>query len=353
MPHNTHAKIQGLDTLRFFAFFWVFCLHSTPGLTAGNNPFFNGFYFLSSCGGIGIDIFFVLSSFLLTYLGLQEKHATGSFSTRNFLIRRALRIFPLYYLVVAVCFIVFPLLAKVTTLHISLPPNPLYFIFFAGNYIKEDYIFALKCLWSLAVEEQYYWTWALLLLLTRKNFFIPAVIFLAAYLVLFYLLPVYKVQAPENPFMFLADFSIGSLLAIFYFNNRHKLNLLLLLACAAACFAGWRLSVNGHLSNEKFPLSLFIAFIILLVMQLAKYPAVQRNGLYKLLERLGVYTYGLYVYGGFAITVVPILFNYLHIAAPFYLIMVTEFILLLGTALLSYHLYEKRFLNYSRKFRRY
>ena len=81
------SQIQGLNSLRFFAFLSVFTLHTTTWFTYG---------------GLGVDFFFILSSFLLTYLALNEIETTGRFSRKNFFIRRALRIYPLYFAVFAV-----------------------------------------------------------------------------------------------------------------------------------------------------------------------------------------------------------------------------------------------------------
>ena len=55
----------------------------------------------------GVSIFFALSGFLITYLLLQEKKGTQIINIKHFYIRRALRIWPLYYLYILLCFIVY------------------------------------------------------------------------------------------------------------------------------------------------------------------------------------------------------------------------------------------------------
>jgi len=347
-------KIEGLNALRVFAFLGVFSEHALPSADAGNGGmFYRGVELLSSFGSMRIDLFFVLSSFLLTYLALKEKKATNGFSVKNFLIRRALRIFPLYYLVIAVCFIFLPLVSKVTGLRISLPDTPLYFIFFVNNYDMQDFIFALKAFWSLAIEEQFYWSWALLLKLTGKRLTAVAVFFLASYCILFYLLPVFDIEAPVNPFMFLANFSIGSLCAIYFFQHKKPLHIGILLVCAAASFMAWYYFTHYTCINAKLPLSIHLAFVMLITIKICSIPQVSRTKVYRFFDNLGKYTYGLYVYGGFVITIVPMVLSHTGFASSFYLVFLLEFLLTLGIAMASYHLYEKRFLVYSNKFRGY
>lgn len=106
-------------------------------------------------GYICLDIFFAISGFFITRLLLAEREATGRISFRTFYERRALRIFPVYYLTVFVCVFVFPMTtaAQVTlvtyTFNIYHPfigtPNP------------------MEHTWSLSVEEQFYFAWPFLI----------------------------------------------------------------------------------------------------------------------------------------------------------------------------------------------
>lgn len=62
---------------------------------------------LSRVGYVALDIFFVISGFFITRLLLRERAKSGSISFKNFYARRALRIFPVYYLTIAVCYFIF------------------------------------------------------------------------------------------------------------------------------------------------------------------------------------------------------------------------------------------------------
>src|SRR5207247_299147 len=89
---------------------------------------------------------------------------------RNFYARRALRIWPLYYLILFVAFVVVPLFAP------AMRPTAAgvwpAFVFYVQNIVflhNDDYPFALGATWSLAVEEQFYLTWPVLVFLLRKR----------------------------------------------------------------------------------------------------------------------------------------------------------------------------------------
>ena len=96
-----------LDRLRFVAFFAVFVHHFFPQSHSNYAAIGSlGAKVLANCveaGGLGVDLFFCLSSFLITTLLLREFEERGRIDVRAFWIRRILRIWPLYY-----CFIALP-----------------------------------------------------------------------------------------------------------------------------------------------------------------------------------------------------------------------------------------------------
>jgi peptidoglycan/LPS O-acetylase OafA/YrhL len=180
-----HTKIffPNLDGLRFFAFFVVFINHvtgSTGYLT--NNQWFNFFrsHFLWN-GDLGVSFFFVLSGFLITYLLLEEKKITGKINVFHFYIRRILRIWPLYFLIVALCLLVFPLfddyIAYRFPIGVSIDDlNPWFYLTFTGNF---DFIyngvsnFLIGVLWSVSIEEQFYLLWPLVIAITPRKYLLP------------------------------------------------------------------------------------------------------------------------------------------------------------------------------------
>jgi peptidoglycan/LPS O-acetylase OafA/YrhL len=122
-----------------------------------------------SFGILGVSLFFVISGFLITHLLLQEHEATGSISFVRFYARRALRIFPAYYVFLATSFGFmaandFPVSPRLVT------SSLLYF----NDYVQalgQDRSTLVSHSWSLAIEEQFYllWPFALMLLLRRRS----------------------------------------------------------------------------------------------------------------------------------------------------------------------------------------
>ena len=139
-----------LDVLRCFAFLMVFASHTVPVSTAAG-------------GAFGVDLFFTLSSFLITTLLLRESSVCGALDVTAFYLRRVLRILPLY----------FGFLLAATTLARSLVPDenlPLkYVVAFAllcGNWacVLWGYPHSVASpLWSVSIEEQFYLCWPLIM----------------------------------------------------------------------------------------------------------------------------------------------------------------------------------------------
>lgn len=113
-----------------------------------------------------VDSYFVLSGFLITGILLDSKGSEHYF--RNFYARRAVRIWPLYYLVLFLVFVIEPLFVPVMRPTVaSVWPA---FVFYVQNLIYHDaYPFGLAATWSLAVEEQFYITWPLLIFFLKKR----------------------------------------------------------------------------------------------------------------------------------------------------------------------------------------
>ena len=145
------GSLNGLRFLCIIAVMW----HHSPLRAARDST-----SLLWDRGYLGVDFFFVLSGFLITTLLLREEERNGQFSLRGFYWRRILRIVPVYYLVVTAVGVYY-IFVKGQSQFLDIW---LYYYLFLSNFLTTD-IPLLTITWSLAVEEQYYMIWPLLLLL--------------------------------------------------------------------------------------------------------------------------------------------------------------------------------------------
>jgi peptidoglycan/LPS O-acetylase OafA/YrhL len=147
-----------LDGLRGVAILAVMLYHFT-GSYKGANPLLRLWSGVAGAGWMGVDLFFVLSGFLITGILYDTAHAEHK--VKNFYARRALRIFPLFYAVL------FGLLLLTPVLHMHWRPEHLLYFFYLSNIdhlLVPDFQLPsqwvnLGHLWSLAVEEQFYLLW--------------------------------------------------------------------------------------------------------------------------------------------------------------------------------------------------
>ena len=161
MESMKKVYFPNLDGLRFYAFLAVFFAHSfwTEFDYMRLNPAFHFLKEVAYKGVLGVNFFFVLSGFLITYLLLEEKAVTGKVNIPAFYMRRILRIWPLYYFVVFVGFVVVPFVQSRLGQPTPERGNILYYLAFLGNFDVKPTSAVLGILWSIAVEEQFYLVW--------------------------------------------------------------------------------------------------------------------------------------------------------------------------------------------------
>lgn len=159
-----------LDGLRFFAFLAVFVLHMFPVVYPQHPPSsplvreaLAWIVSIASAGEAGVDLFFVLSSFLISELLLREFDALGTIDVKAFYARRGLRIWPLYFFFLLIAPAIDLWLGKNFGVGVW---EWLSFATFTNNWLVSLKSLRLNTvmvlLWTVAIEEQFYLGWPLL-----------------------------------------------------------------------------------------------------------------------------------------------------------------------------------------------
>lgn len=288
------AHYPGLDVLRGVAILLVLLFH----------------YFAFPIGWIGVDLFFVLSGFLITKSLLQLKSEPAYF--QKFFVRRVLRIFPVYYLTLILFFTTAPFLFSQKgsgTLYAYYTGHQTWFWTFTQNWLfiakglpPEPY---LQHLWSLAVEEQFYLCWPLLIYLPKNAKQIQvlvAAVFLFALLFRLFLFLNTNDRMPlyYNTLTRADSLAAGALLATSVRLSKPfpkawtwmiAVVFLGMLLCSALFYKGWQYD-NALFATAGYSAS---ALFFMVLCQQMVYSTKQFKGL-GWLKFLGRISYGLYVY---------------------------------------------------------
>ena len=149
-----------LDGLRCLSIVAVVWFHAAGGTQAPG---------ILSRGEEGVSLFFVISGFLITTILLREQSTVGGISLKRFYLRRTLRIFPLYYAMLALYAMLVAIIEKQTPAGDQFWRNLPYFLTYTSNWFvllgADRIIFFFA--WSLATEEQFYLFWPWVVKATR------------------------------------------------------------------------------------------------------------------------------------------------------------------------------------------
>ena len=160
--------IPELQGLRGLAVLSVVCYHCHPRLVG------TWVHYASLWGWAGVNLFFVLSGFLITSILLESRNKERYF--RNFYGRRALRIWPVYVFVLVVVYLSAPWFIGPTITQAVKSAPWLAYIFFVQNLFHLALLPAIGPTWSLAIEEQYYFLWAPIVRFLRNPWALAAVL---------------------------------------------------------------------------------------------------------------------------------------------------------------------------------
>jgi peptidoglycan/LPS O-acetylase OafA/YrhL len=168
---NLGGHLPVLDGIRGLAVLMVLVFHFV-GNTLPTNSVERAIIRITNYGSYGVELFFVLSGFLITGILYDARNKPNYF--RNFYMRRVLRIFPLYYGVLALVFFAAPLipLLRGPTLDYLVDRQAWAWLYAVNIYIAQqgDWSFSyLEHFWSLAVEEHFYLFWPLVVFLLARR----------------------------------------------------------------------------------------------------------------------------------------------------------------------------------------
>ncbi|MGB8190666.1 MAG: acyltransferase [Chitinophagaceae bacterium] len=385
-PTSAFASVQkekiffpNLDGLRFFSFFVVFLYHTYLSFfnnAKDTNP--EGYRVVKQLfqnGNLGVNFFFVLSGFLITFLLIKEKEIKGTIHVPNFYIRRILRIWPLFYLCMFIGFIVFPIIKQAGGGTPNEIANPLYYLFFANNFDfmhtwpeKPDAT-VLSVLWSVAVEEQFYLTWPVILKLIPYRYFkyvFPGIMLFSLVFRSFYTgLNDHDFGVRYfHTFSLIGDMAFGGLLAYFcsfdnvfrrFVENMNRLQIAMIYlgALVVTLFREELFTANAAtVVVERLVIAFFYGMIIL-EQSYAK-RSFFKMGNFKLISKLGIYTYGLYCLHLLGFLVADVMISKAGLDKTSFGVAasasVVALIIAVIISLASYHLYEKWFLKLKDKF---
>lgn len=349
---NYYPQLDSVRGLSFLAIFFFHAAHPAFGESIADRLF--SFYYEQL--PLAIDVFFILSSFLLTWLGIKEYTKQQKVSLAKFFQRRILRIWPLYFLLLTICFLLFPALASRTGYHISLP-DPIYYYLFIANFYKAEHVFFLQILWTISVEEQFY-----IFLGLMMRFFFRYLHGIFITLILCSLAFTVYAKATDRSFYFhtltyCADFAMGGLAALLLSGKSTLITWTeRLKGTKAVIFYCWPLIqltiffwIDQMLQHYLVLLVnryLFIAYICLLLTEQLSNPNrarfYERN---RFLILTGRISFGLYCFHGLSITAFNQVNERFNSSLSPWLLVPLIFGFNFGLAFLSYRYFESPFLR--------
>ena len=292
-----------LDALRFAAFLLVYEAHTLP-LPRNPGPVLGA---IRTSGALGVQLFFVLSAYLITELLMREKSRTGTVDLKAFYIRRILRIWPLYFAALFACF----------GLSRLLPATPmplsalLAYLLLVGNFwsVWNGFLpLGLGALWTICLEEQFYLIWPSLVRLTsRRTLWIATISLFVLAQVCFFLLLRFAFQQPVragtlwfNSLTHLQYFVFGSALSLALRGRLPPLTPgMRLLLAPAGLFLLFLANYRFHLADPRTVLSVYLAYLITglgVCMMLLAVLGVNLSSRWKPAVWFGKVSYGLYVF---------------------------------------------------------
>ncbi|MDQ3110770.1 MAG: acyltransferase [Bacteroidota bacterium] len=387
-----------LDALRFLAAFMVVFVHAFDGwsgwfgipkklASAVNDKewswigghlanFVHNFNF-------GVDIFFLISGFLITFLLIKEKTDKEKINIPAFFLRRVLRIWPLYFFVIAICFFWFVPWLEPEYVRLSIAPPVVDYkpeIFFYDNFHKISvsqtdpdhvWMFPFAHFWSISIEEHFYLVWPFLVALVPLKrlpvVLVAIIISSVGYRAwAFYHIDQSWFTMYLNTFARIDALAIGGLAAWWYFKYGFNLRAPLWTRLLFYAVLIWLLVVDNINDWQTIFMVCFKKVIYLLLIGLAMMnfvfnpEAKFRWGPKHIFNYLGRCCFGIYLWGNILLQVMlmkiflapekPItdwLINHIGFSITYWLIVLSISLLV---PIITYELLEKPFMKLKSRF---
>lgn len=291
------GRVHSLDVLRGLAVLLVLFRHLPNDNASG------ALQVIQSIGWTGVDLFFVLSGFLISGLLFSEFDKTGALNVKRFWLRRGLKIWPSYYFVYGAAMLIIVLATDDASLLIAQAPNYV----FIQNYMDFDVRWPHS--WSIAVEEHFYLILPLLLLvlIPAKLKKLPKILAVLCVAVLAFRVFLFFVRdIPWTNFYYPTHMRIDSLcfgVLLGYFHQYKRESFIkvgrrfrpLFLAAPVVLILAYLFPVEQSAVSYTIGFTVFYLMFGGLVVLALAYPDFGRSGPQKLIALAGVYSYTIYL----------------------------------------------------------
>lgn len=349
-------KITGLDSYRAIAAIIVMFSHCVMFMERA----LPGTSFFCPKGQTGVVLFFTLSGFLICSLLCHEMKEKSTIKLSWFFLRRILRIWPLYYLILILSWIVLKMEPSSTSIALcfSIFPN-------IAHAIKDGWSGSPQ-VWSIGVEEQFYLTLPFIILIFKKHKYIFAILtgFVFLYSLFPHLAGYYNNNYLNNSvdlelldrFFYATKYNciaLGALFGMIYFKYGEKIKSALKklkyirILFIILPFVTWTLDLRLSYFNDEvysvlFAISILIASCIQI--EVSKYNVV---------EKLGKYSYGIYMFHWIVLELIfrTALQDQLSQTSVILVYTIGTTIATIALSILSFHFFEMPFLNLKKRYR--
>lgn len=362
---------ENLDGLRFICFALIFFHHS---FTTNYDYIIDDpvYHFVTrevfNNGNLGVNFFFVLSGFLITFLLIREKLDHGKIHILQFWVRRILRIWPVYFFCVFFGFVLFPYFKSLFGQAGAETANPINYITFLSNFdiINNGLPDAsvLGILWSVAIEEQFYLVWPLLLFLFPiRHYWIPFSVVIISSVVFRIYHDEYYLRE-YHTFSCMGDLALGAFGAwlvatrssVISFVKSWSKGTIALIWLSLILYLIFRDEYISPIYPIRMVERIIFGLIALFIIYEQNY---SENSLFKFtnwkrISYLGRISYGLYSYHFIAILIVVTFTSMIKFNTQLWQVIILEtilsFVLAVVIASLSYKYFEKPFLKLKNRF---